>query len=209
MDSRQSLLDQFGKDFDRTASPTYKTQSLKLLDRYLPVCGIEPITNQPLEAFFRRSASIWSISYLRKVHRVAHVFFHRAAQRELISSNLTVGLARAIEFVPNRVGAFTSPLLLNYALHLRSINRAEETATQRLGASLRFAGTKDPLLATPQMLGEYLRENKYRWSQEYRRKIRASFVSFYGWALKLDTSPLTQLSICRAFAQASLHAPQF
>jgi len=184
MDNRELLLEQFGKDFDKTASPAYKAQCLKLLVRYLPSDGIESITAHQLESFFRNSGAIWSISYLRKVHRAAQVFFHWASLNNLIPLNPMLGMPRAIEFVPNGNETVKTPLLVEYSLHLRSINRAEETVIQRLGDIRRFSGQGNPLSATPQMLGEYLRENKYRWSQEYRRKIRASFVSFYGWALK-------------------------
>lgn len=197
---RASLLGDFQRFYDRPVSPTYKKQLLTLLGRHLPETGLSELSANDLSRFFRRHGRQWSISYLRKVHCAAAAFFEWAKRSRRLPTNPMVGVQRAIDYMPGREIPATPPLFLAYADHLRSIDRTADTVIQRVGDIRRFSGEDDPLAATPQMLGDYLRDHQLTWSQEYRRKIRASFVSFYGWAAReghIDQDPTLNLQSIR------------
>lgn len=181
-DDRSALLELFSDHFDREVSDAYKQQQIRLLRRYLPETGLSSISRGQITNFFQNAGRTWSLSYLRKVHGAATSFFAWAERKGHLPSNPMRGTPRAIDYHPRGTPRMVPPIFLEYATHLRSLNRTEDTITQRIGDIRRFAGERNPLEATPQVLGNYLREHQLIWSQEYRRKIRASFVSFYGWA---------------------------
>lgn len=184
---RDRLLEHFAAYQERNLSPLSLKQQLCLLKRYLPAENLGTITSEILSSFFTDVGSRWAVSYLRKVYRATAVFFAWCHEYGHLSTNPMDGLPRAIRFVPSRQQP-DIPVLLSYATYLRSIDRSTETVNQRVGDIRRFAGDGDPLAATPEQLGKYLRRQS-GWSQEYRRKIRASFVSFYEWAYAAGLIP--------------------
>lgn len=183
-DDRTALLELFANHYDRDLSDTYKRQHTSLLRRHLPETGIASISPEQITRFFRSAGLNWSLSYLRKVHGAATTFFSWAERKGHLPTNPMRGTPRAIDYHPSGTPRIVPPIFVEYADYLRSVNRTEDTIVQRIGDIRRFAGERNPLEATPQILGNYLREHQLIWSQEYRRKIRASFVSFYGWAAK-------------------------
>lgn len=181
-DERSALLSEFNEHYGREIAPDYKAHILRLLKRYLPVTGALSTTSEEIVRYFRAAGHKWSLSYLRKMHGAATNFFDWAQRTGRMSYNPMKGTPRAIDYWPDKAEKVEPHLFLEYATHLRSINRSADTVVQRVGDIRRFAGENGPLDVTPEMLGDYLQDNKLKWSQEYRRKIRASFVSFYGWA---------------------------
>ena len=148
-----------------------------------------------VDAFLRASCKKWSLSYFRKVHRAIKSFFGWAHQAGFLPSDPCRDVPKAIDYYAPEPNA-RFPLLIEYGEHLRRLGRTEETIVQRLGDMKRFARKHDVLQASGSTLNRYLRDASTQWSQEYRRKIRASFIRFYGWAADkglIDQNPALTL----------------
>lgn len=197
--NRRTLLADYAMQYSHKYSPTYRAQSLTLLSRHLPESNIAALEVADVEAFFRAACKKWSLSYFRKVHGAIKSFFGWAHQAGLLPSNPCRDVPKAITYYapPPRAQL---PALIQYGEYLRSLDRAEETIVQRMGDMQRFARKHHVLEASGITLGNYLRDPRTQWSQEYRRKIRASFVSFYDWATErgfIDQNPTLALQSIR------------
>ena len=196
---RERLLLQF-RDSDPTLSEIYRAQRDVLLRRYLPSRPIETITSEELDRFFRLAGGRWSLSYLRKVFGAASAFFSWALEQHRVQRNPMTGLLRAIDYSPGRQPKHQPPIYLEFATYLRNQHRSEDTIVQRIGDIRRFSGESDPLEATAEQLGYYLFSHRRTWSAEYRRKIRASFVTFFRWAAatgRIQSDPTLNLASVR------------
>lgn len=194
-----SLITQFHA-VDPSLSRVYRDQRVTLLRRYLMQDYMAESSAEALERFFRISARRWSLSYFRKVPGAMSSFFDWAVKHRHISDNPMTGLGRAIDYSSTRPQTALPPVYVDFASHLRSLHRSEDTIMQRIGDMRRFAGDSDPLQATAQSLGDYLHSHRLEWSAEYRRKIRASFVAFYRWATstgRIDADPTLDLASVR------------
>ncbi len=197
--NRRTLLSSFAAHNSHKYSQTYREQTGVLLSRHLPTTDIAKLESSDVDAFLQKARQRWSISYFRKVHGAIKSFFGWAHQAGFLPSDPCRDVPKAITYYapPPRAQL---PILVEYGEYLRSLDRAEETIVQRLGDMRRFARKHDVLNASGSTLGSYLRNTGTQWSQEYRRKIRASFVGFYDWATRrgfIDQNPTLTLRSIR------------